>query len=306
MKILLTGATGFIGSNIAKGLLERSFEVYATFRSTSSFEKCSHFKNKINWINTEKSGWKDQIAGIRPDQLIHVAWDKIDSEDRNSWEIQIKNFWLSKEYFDLAKECEIKKVIAFGSQAEYGSHNFPVNEMTLPVPMEAYGAVKLLTANYQQNLFEYSPTEWYWLRVFSIFGEGENKKWLIPSVISSLLSNEPIRLTSCIQQYNYLYVEDFVRYVLSIVLCKENKSGIYNICSSDSLVLKDMLIKISELMNVSPDLLLFSEIPQRPAQNMIIAGENRKLLTSFDLKGYSPVGIIEGLRRTIIYYKELA
>jgi nucleoside-diphosphate-sugar epimerase len=303
MKILLTGATGFIGSNIAKGLLEHGYDVHATHRTTSSFEKCSQFKDKINWINTETCDWRKQIKAIKPDQLIHVAWSGIAAENRNNWEAQISNFWLSKEYFDLAKEYGIKKVIALGSQAEYGAYGFPVNETTLPMPGDAYGAIKTLTANYLRNLFENSGTEWYWIRVFSVFGEGDNHNWLIPKVISKLLKNESIQLTSCEQQYTYLYVEDFVNQLLSVVKSKENKSGIYNLCDSESIILKDLLIKITELMHVSQDLLEFGKIPLRPGQNMFISGDNKKFTDSFTLIGGKSVGLSNGLLRTIDYYK---
>ncbi|MCX6325450.1 MAG: NAD(P)-dependent oxidoreductase [Bacteroidia bacterium] len=304
MKILLTGATGFIGSNIAKGLLENGYDVHATHRTSSSFEKCLQFKDKINWINTETCDWKEQIKSIKPDQLIHAAWGGIEAGNRNNWETQIYNFWLAKEFFDLAKKCGVKKIIAFGSQAEYGTYGLPVNEMTVPMPNDAYGATKTLTANYMRNLFENSATEWFWIRIFSVFGEGENPGWLIPSVISKLLKNESIRLTTCEQQYNYLYIEDFVNRLLSIVICKENKSGIYNLCNSESFVLKDLLIRIAELMNVSQDLLKFGEIPQRPGQNMFISGDNTKFINSFNVKANNPDGLNNGLRRTIGYYKK--
>ena len=84
MKILLTGATGFIGSNIAKILLDNDFEIYATYRSSSSFEKCIEFKEKLFWISTDTPEWKDQIRSIKPDQLIHVAWSGTDIENRNN------------------------------------------------------------------------------------------------------------------------------------------------------------------------------------------------------------------------------
>jgi hypothetical protein len=59
-------------------------------------------------------------------------------------------------------------------------------------------------------------------------------------------------------------------------------------------------------MNVSSDLLRFGEIHQRPSQNMIIAGVNKKFITSFNLEEDTPIGLTEGLRRTINYYKKLA
>lgn len=75
MKVLLTGATGFIGSNIALDLVERQIDVYATHRTSSSFEKCLQFKNNINWLNTDESNWKESIKEIKPDILIHSAWE---------------------------------------------------------------------------------------------------------------------------------------------------------------------------------------------------------------------------------------
>lgn len=304
MIVLLTGVTGFIGSNIAKGLLNHDFEVHATYRSTSSFEKCIHFKDRINWVNTDSCGWKEYIKELKPDYFIHNAWSGIEIENRNNWELQIRNFLLAKEYFDLAKDCNIKKIISLGSQAEYGKHNVPVNELTVPIPNDAYGAIKTLTANYLRTLFENSATEWYWIRVFSIFGEGDNHKWLIPTVISKLLKYESIRLTSCEQHYNYLYIEDFVIQLLSILKCPENKSGIYNLCNSESISLKELLLKISDLMNVSQDLLKFGEISQRPEQNMFIVGDNTKFIDTFAIKEHNLVGLINGLQRTIDSFKK--
>lgn len=304
MKILLTGATGFIGSNIAKKLSGCDYEVYATHRQTSSFKKCIQFKDKINWINTDTNDWKEQIKAIKPDQLIHAAWGGIASENRNKWELQIRNFWLSKEYFDLAKECGVKKVIALGSQAEYGAYGFPVNETTVPMPNDSYGATKTLTANCLRNLFENSTTEWYWIRIFSVFGEGENSGWLMPAVISKLLKNEPIQLTSCEQQYNYLYIEDFLSQFLSVVRSTENKSGIYNLCHSESIALKELLIQIANRLGVSQKLLQFGAIPYRPGQNMLIAGDNSKFRKCFAVKDEPYIGLINGLIKTIEYHKK--
>lgn len=302
---MLTGATGFIGSNIAKTLLDHKFEVYATCRNTSSFEKCIKFKERIFWISTDKHDWKDEIRAIKPDQLIHVAWNGTDIESRINWEIQFRNFWLSKEFFDLANECNIKKIIAFGSQAEYGKYCIPVTETTLPLPNDAYGATKTLTANYLRNLFEKTSVEWYWVRIFSVFGECDNQGWLIPSVICKLLSNESVKLTSCEQKYNYLYIKDAVNQLLSIVNCHENKSGIYNLCNSESIVLKELLLRIAEIVKVPQSLLKFGEVPQRVGQNMFISGDNKKFITAFRkncVDEYFSLDI--GLQRTIEYYKK--
>lgn len=304
MKILLTGATGFIGSNIAKALLNQNYEVYATHRNSSSFEKCITFKDKINWINTDNSDWKAYIKSINLDQFIHAAWGGIEASDRNNWDIQISNFWFSKELFDLMKECGVKKVIGLGSQAEYGINYYPINEKSVSLPNDAYGSVKTLTANYMRNLFESSEHDWYWIRIFSVFGEGENDNWLIPTVISKLLKNELIPLTSCEQQYNFLYVKDFSNLLLSIINCDENKSGIYNICSNESISLKSLILQIANLMNVSQSLLLFGDIPYREGQNMNIMGDNSKFTNNFLVNEIDNIGLNKGLKKTIEYHKK--
>ncbi|MFA6335714.1 MAG: NAD(P)-dependent oxidoreductase [Bacteroidales bacterium] len=303
MKVLITGATGFIGSNIAGELLERGVDLYATYRNTSSFDKCILFKDEITWINTDNPDWKDKILNIKPDQLIHAAWSGIKSEDRNDWSLQISNFWLSKTYFDLAKECGVKKVIVLGSQAEYGVQGCAADENTNPMPNDAYGSVKLLTGNYLRNLFDDSNTAWYWLRVYSVFGEGENPDWLIPSIVSRLLKNEPIQLTRCEQRYNYLYIKDFTAQLLSVVECEENKSGIYNICDSEDVVLKDLVSKIADLSEISQKLLQYGTLPYRNGQNMFISGNNTKFRTCFKLNGKPSFGLAKGLMKTIEYYK---
>jgi len=303
MKILITGATGFIGSHIAKGLSDQGYEVFATHRTTSSFEKCLSYKDKIHWINTDNADWKEQIKAIKPNQLIHAAWGGIEAGDTNNWDIQIRNFWLSKEYFDLAKECGVKKVIALGSQAEYGAYGFPVNETTAPMPKDAYGAVKTLTANYLRNLFENTESQWYWIRIFSVFGEGENANWLMPTVITKLLKNELIPLTACEQQYNYLYVGDFINQILAVVSSTENKSGIYNLCHSESIALKDLLLQIADLIGVSQKLLQFGAVPYRSGQNMIIAGDNSKFRKYFPIDEARHIGLTNGLIKTINYHK---
>ncbi len=303
MKILITGATGFIGSHISRKLVEKGYNVFATHRDSSSFEKCLRFKDKINWINISDSNWKEIVRKIEPDLIIHTAWEGIEALQRNNWEVQIRNFWFSKELFDLANECCIKKIIALGSQAEYGSHKFPVTEETLTSPEDAYGAVKTLTANYLRSLFSNTNVEWYWIRVFSVFGENENPAWLIPGVISQLLKKEPIKLTACEQQYNYLYIGDFVDQLHTVVESLENKSGVYNLCASQPIRLKDLLMQVVSILGLSQELLLFGALPYRKGQNMYIAGDNSKFQKMFR-SNIIEENMTEGLLNTIKHYKE--
>ncbi|WP_163712889.1 NAD-dependent epimerase/dehydratase family protein [Mangrovibacterium lignilyticum] len=303
MNILVTGATGFIGSNIAKYLVKNNHYVIATYRSSSSFRKCERTKDNILWVNTENANWKELIIKIRPVVLIHSAWGGIEAADRNNWEFQLRNFKLSKEYFDLAEEAGINKIIALGSQAEYGRQIHVATEESQLQPDDAYGAVKTLTANYLRAKFHNSPISWYWIRVFSLFGEYENDSWLMPSVINKLLKNESIALTACEQKYNYLYINDFVKQLNLVIEDPENKSGVYNICNNKATSIKEILYQIVELMGKPKELLHVGQLPYRQNQNMFIHGSNQKFCKVFNVDLSSGLGIKEGLKHSIEFHK---
>ncbi|NQU32570.1 MAG: NAD(P)-dependent oxidoreductase [Bacteroidetes bacterium] len=302
-KVLVSGATGFIGSHIVRSLLAHGYDVYAIYRATSSFSRCLDIYEDINWINLNKSNWKEKIIRTEPDIYIHSAWNGIESENRKNWIVQIRNFHFSMEVYDLVRKSGVKKIIAFGSQAEYGAQAYPVDESTVLNPDEAYGAIKTLCLNYLRNLCAGNNIEWYWIRVFSIFGEGDRSNGLIPTVILKLLKHEPIQLTDCTQQYNYLYIKEFSEQIINIVKCGENNSGIYNICDSKSVVLKDLLVQIAKILHVSTRLLQFGTIPQRKGQNMIITGDNSKYLNTYMIKDSSFACLTEGLIKTIESYQ---
>ena len=303
MNILVTGATGFIGSNIAKYLVQNNHNVIATHRSSSSFQKCQEFKDRILWINTDNVGWKKLIIEISPEILIHSAWGGIEATDRSDWDYQLQNFKFSKEYFDLVEKTGIRKIIAFGSQAEYGRQIHTATEESQLQPEDAYGAVKALTANYLRTKFDNSSISWYWIRIFSLFGENENANWLMPSVINKLLKNEPIALTACEQKYNYLYIDDFMKKLNLVIEDQANKSGVYNICNKDAISIKEILYQIADLMDKPKELLKIGQLEYRPNQNMFIHGSNRKFTEVFNDNLFYNPGIKVGLKRTIAFHK---
>ncbi len=126
----------------------------------------------------------------------------------------------------------------------------------------------------------------------------------MPCVISKLLKNEPIKLTACEQTYNYLYIKDFTQQLHKLIEFTGNKSGIYNLCASRSVKLKDFLLQITNTMGLSPDLLQFGAIPYRKGQNMYIAGDNSKFQKIFNSDNNSE-NMAEGLLKTIEFYKNL-
>lgn len=297
MNILITGATGYLGSHICKYLVNSGHRVYGICRNKSSFDKCATFKESVIWINIEKENWRDEIINIQFDLLIHAAWAGVSVKERNNWDIQFANFSFSTQVFQLALEHNVKKIICLGSQAEYGIFTLKVTEEYVPYPEDAYGSVKLLTMHYLRNLARTHGFEWIWLRVFSVIGLNENTSWLLPQVISKLSKNQSIELTGGEQCYDYLYIDDFITRISKVINCPLDYSGVYNICSGQPIEIKQLLILIAEKMKVSSSLLKFEALPYRENQNMFMVGSPNKLENAF---GVLPVDSLENRISEII------
>ena len=101
-----------------------------------------------------------------------------------------------------------------------------------------------------------------------------------------------------------MYIDDFIHQLLAVVQTSENKSGIYNVCHSESITLKNLLIQIADLMGLSQKTLQFGAIPYRTGQNMLIAGDNSKFRNCFVCYDNDQLGLTNGLLKTIEYHKK--
>lgn len=281
--VLLSGATGFLGSHLAEDLSLNNIKVIILFRSKSDLSRVNEFKNDNRiFVNIDSNDFKEAIDQYKPDCFIHSAWQGVSVKERNDWNIQVENIVLTTRLLVLAQELKIKKVISFGSQAEYGSFNGRIKEDTVCNPIGAYGISKLATLEILRSFCELHSINWFWLRIFSLYGTRDKKEWLIPSVIHNAFHNKPMDLTACEQRYDYMYTKDFSRAIIK-VLATKNESGIFNLSSNSSMQLKGMIEKIRN--HVNPKAILnFGALAYRPGQIMHMEGDSTKFNEKFSFQ----------------------
>ncbi|MDL2296773.1 NAD(P)-dependent oxidoreductase [Bacteroidales bacterium OttesenSCG-928-B11] len=300
-KIFITGATGFLGSHIVDALLLEGYTIYATRRAASDLSRCDLFFDKIRWVDIDKETWADSIGEIVPDVIIHSMWIGVDAGNRSDWSQQIKNIELTEKLLEVAAKVKIGKFIGLGSQAEYGNFSCKIKEDALTMPDSAYGVVKKMCSDMTRIICEENNVKWFWLRLFPLFGEKESEKWLIPSVIKSIMTKDSMDFTLGEQKYAYLYVKDFAQAIVDVVKT-DGSSGVYNLSSSNPMPLREVITKIRDLINPSFQL-NFGKLPYRQGQSMHIEGDVSNFENSISKIPSSDFD--EKLRQTIDYYKAI-
>ncbi len=299
LKVLITGISGFIGSNIAKFLIQNGIEVIGLKRENSNISRCISYSEKVKWVNLDlEDKWKQELVNLSPTSIIHCAWIGVEAKDRDNWSLQVKNINFLTDLIEISNQINLKQFVFLGSQAEYGFIDRKVDELHPTNPTSAYGSVKLASLEILKTFCFLNNVNWVWLRVFSLFGENENENWLIPSLIKSIHKTTEMDFTLGEQQYAYLYINDFAHIVTKIVQQKID-SGIYNISSNKIQDLRTLMNTIKQKIN--PEFKLnFGAIPYRDNQSMHIQGDISKLESQIGPITFTDFNV--ALQNTINYY----
>ncbi|PWK21407.1 nucleoside-diphosphate-sugar epimerase [Arcicella aurantiaca] len=299
--ILITGITGFLGSHIAEKFLVEGFNVIGLKRVNSDTWRNSEYLNDINWINVDEPDWQSKVIYLNPSIILHAAWNGVTSDSRNKLALQMGNITMLAELLEVAQKISVIKFIALGSQAEYGKLDSIANELHPLNPDNIYGITKTLANQLLRCYCELNNINWYWLRVFSVFGEKESEQWLIPSVIKKVLSKDKeLKLSSGTQQYAYMYCKDFANSVYMLSCKKDLQSGIYNISGANAKSLKSIIQQIVHLSDNQDIDLKFGALPLRENQSSFIEGSMNKFFTKVGKVPYTPFEV--ALESTIAYY----
>lgn len=284
-KILVTGATGFIGKNLVKSLKEK-FEVYALILD----EKEKNVIPQINYIL-----WKtffDRENEIKTldgkkfgkiDTVIHLASYGVNPKDNDIDKMIESNISLTKDLILNLERVACKNIIFTSSGFEYGDKGkIKLKEDMELNPFSLYGATKVSAFLIGKKLCESLGINYINLKLFNIFGEYEGSNRLIPQIINNYLEGKELNFTAGNQVRDYLYIKDIIE-VYEMIL-EENiyNNETYNVCSSEEVTIKEFITKVADIIGINKDTLNFGIIPSRKEEALYIVGDNSKLKRDFN------------------------
>lgn len=303
MRVLLTGATGFVGSHLLEKFIQMKIPVAIILRKDANIWRIRELLNDAVIIEGDLKNAADleqQIIDFKADTLVHLAWHGVENRFRNEYQQISTNLCCVANLLEIAEKADIKHIIGFGSQGEYGPQNVPIDENIMPCPTTLYGAAKLAAYHLFNTFCSQKKIKFSWVRLFSIFGPKDNDSWLIPTIIKELLLQKEPALTEGRQMWDFLYVEDAVNAIIGI-LQTQNCEGVFNLGSGVSLPIRSVVEKIRDLTN--PKIKLgFGLIPYRSDQVMFLEANINRLK---DVTGWHPkICLDEGIQRTISWYQQ--
>ena len=293
MKILVTGASGFLGSWICR-VLSNNYEVIALLRENSEEYRLIGIQN-LTIIHSDD--WQQIITETKPDVVIINDWWGVGNQFRNDSR-QYENLIRFKSTLDVAIKSGASLVMGLGSQAELGPISGLILETQPENPTTDYGKAK---SQAKEILFESTKntnTRSIWFRVFSTYGALDSGGWLITDTIDSLLADKAIALTAGEQVWSYLHAYDLANSI-KFLISNQNLSGIINIGNPNVFTIKSVAQEIGKILG-KETLLKFGEVPYRDDQVMELRPACEKLTNA----GWKPdVSLSSGLKHTIEWMK---
>ena len=227
-RLLITGANSFIGRYLVKEASAQGFKVIAVVRKNcktrDSIENI-HNVDIMEYDMNEYGGIGSRFKNV--DCCVNLSWSGTRGSLRNDEEIQKENYENGLALFKSLLENGCKKIITVGSQAEYGNVDGIISEDTPCYPNTAYGKYKLKLYEELTTIAQKHNASYIDARIFSIYGPGDYENTLIMSLIKNMSLNKACDLTTCTQLWDYLYVEDAAKALLTLA-SKQCEDGVYN------------------------------------------------------------------------------
>lgn len=226
MKILITGANGFLGKNLLKKLDNDSFKVLLVVKSIKYYQKnILVIEDNIGQLKKKNL---NVIKKFKPEIIINLAWTGIPNYSfRNS----IINFFNHFKFISTLCELKsVKKIIMTGSCWEYSPNSGNCKETDRVIPRNEFTWSKISLLNELRRITKLNKINFIWLRIFFMYGKFQKKKSLIPYIIKSLKNNKKPKIENPSNKNDFIHVDDVCDIIISFIN-KNKVSGIFNVGS---------------------------------------------------------------------------
>lgn len=245
MKIIITGASGFIGTELTRKFADNGYEVIAissrfnpTFPDRCNVKKiCADLNNSAQLL--------EALSNDEYDVFYHLAWRGVNGPQKANHQTQIENIKLTLKCAEIAHSIGCKKFLCSGTVAERSVESLHDIKQTSGGML--YGVAKhsahLLLETYCKNI----GLDYIWMQFSNIYGPSNKTGNLVSYTIDQLLNGKNAEYGPAMQPYDFIFVDDLIEAVYRLGI-KQTSRNEYFIGSGKPRILKDYLLEIGQLM----------------------------------------------------------
>ena len=278
-KVLVTGATGFIGNYVVEELLRSNYKVIA---SSSQPDK-ARLKNWFDKVDYRPFDFNNYRASIdyfdyfdKPEILIHLAWEGLPNY-KAPFHLE-QNLPRHYAYLENMIQHGLKSLTVTGTCFEYGMQEGCLTEEMDVHPANPYALAKNRLREKLQQLQVNYAFSLHWVRLFYMYGEGQNPNALLSQLGKALANNETVfNMSGGEQVRDFLPVEKVAAYIVKIAL-QERVKGVINCCSGKPITVRQLVEEYLQMNNKTIQLNL-GYYPYPDYEPMRFWGDNSKLKT---------------------------
>lgn len=298
-KVIITGGSGFVGSNTVKYFLEQGCQVLSVdMAENAPFEAESFRYLQCNVFDSEEL--KRRLPAGEYDTFIHFAWAGSAGQARVDYNLQMKNALMTVECLKVAKELGCTRFVCAGSIMEYEVEAAIHTQGSHPGMGYIYGMGKHIAHCMCKSVAADIGIELVWPMITNAYGAGELSPRFVNTTLRKIINGEPLQFTAATQNYDFVYVTDVAR---AFYLIARNGKPFceYMIGSGNARTLKEFILEMQQAL--APDAVpLFGDVP--------FTGTNMPLSTfsteetEKDTGFKAEISFADGTRRTMEWLKE--
>jgi dTDP-6-deoxy-L-talose 4-dehydrogenase (NAD+) len=239
-RVLLTGATGFIGNYVVKELLKQQCHIIATSRNQNRVRSYEWF-SQVEYIPCDLNVMQENFFQFfqQPDLLIHLSWEGLPNY-KDLFHLE-GNLFSNYQFLKNMLEHGLKSLVVTGTCLEYGMQSGALREDMMPKPDNPYGLAKDTLRKFLEQLQKKIDFEFKWVRLFYMYGKGQSPNSILSQLDKALEKGDTnFNMSGGEQLRDYLPVEKVAEYIVKISM--QNKvNGIINCCSGNPISIRSLV-----------------------------------------------------------------
>lgn len=303
-RAVVTGASGFVGANLARRLVLDGCETHLLLRSSYRPWRLREIAAdvRIHFVDLQDAAAiRETLRRIRPDWVFHLAAFGAYPTQNGMGAMVETNLMSAVALLDACADIGVEAYVQTGSSSEYGFKDHPAGENEVLEPNSHYAITKAAATHYAQFTSRQRSLHAVAVRLYSVYGPYEEPSRLIPTLLVHAFEGRLPPLVSPHTARDFVYVDDAVEAILQVAAHSHLPRGsVYNVCTGKQSTVASVVSLVRELLAV-PAEPVWSSMESRSWDTNSWVGSPQAI--ERDVQWKAAVDIATGLQKTIDWFR---